>query len=143
MKKIFVILLLLLGFGSLQAQVLTLQDAVNVALKNSLDIQIAKNNEEASKINNAGGVALALPQVTASLSDNQSLTNLSQKLSNGTNINRPNNANNVVNAGVAANMLVFNGFRVQATRSRLLAIKRQNTDVVKQSVAETKKESNS
>ncbi len=131
MKKIFVILHLLLGFGGLQAQVLTLKDAVNIALRNSLDIQIAKNNEVASKINNAGGVALALPQVTASLSDNQSLTNLSQKLNNGTNINRPNNANNVVNAGVAANMLVFNGFRVQATRSRLLAIERQNTDVVK------------
>ena len=28
-------------------------------------------------------------------------------------------------------MLVFNGFRVQATRSRLLAIERQNSDVVK------------
>lgn len=131
MKKIIVILFLLVGFSGLDAQVLTLEDAVNIALRNSLDIQIARNNEAASKINNEGGLALALPQVTASLADNQSLTNLSQKLNNGTNIKRPNNANNVVNAGVAANMLIFNGFRVQATRSRLIAIERQNANVVK------------
>ncbi len=129
--KIFIFILTILTAFIASSQTLTLDDAINIALKKSLDIELARMNLDASQVNNAGGLALALPQVNGTLSDNQSLTNLNQELSNGTNIKRSNNANNVINAGMAANMLVFNGFRIQATRSKLSAIEKQSTEQLK------------
>ena len=55
MKKLVFICILLSCKGF--AQQLTLQDAINVALKNSFDIQIAKNNVEINTINNHIGMA--------------------------------------------------------------------------------------
>src|ERR1700759_1207720 len=49
------------GFGQ---QPLRLDDAINIALKNSLDIQVAKNNVEINEVNNTYGVAGGLPVVT-------------------------------------------------------------------------------
>ena len=112
MNRFGTIFFLLIISAALHAQVLTLDEAVNVALRNSLDIQIARNAERASAINNHPSVAGALPEVTASASDNQSLTNLNQQLSSGSNIKRSGNTNNSINAGITGNFLVFNGFRV-------------------------------
>ena len=113
-------------FGAVEvnAQVLTLEDAINIALKNSLDIQLARNNIEASHINNHISVAGGLPTVTGSLTDNQAITNLNQKLSNGTTTIRSGNAINNLNSGITASFIVSNGFRVYAARSRLRALER-------------------
>ncbi|WP_242692304.1 TolC family protein [Aridibaculum aurantiacum] len=108
------------------AQVLTLEEAINIALRNSLDIQIARNNVEASGINNHISIAGGLPVVTGSLTDNQSITNLNQELTNGQKIQRRGNVQNQLNAGVTGNYTLFNGFRIQATRQRLEALENQS-----------------
>ena len=74
--------------GSFAQQPITLNDAINIALKNNLDIQISKNNVSAASINNHIGVAGGLPTVNATASTNQQLTGLNQELSNGTSTNR-------------------------------------------------------
>lgn len=130
MKRILVIAVLTLAAAQIKAQVLTLQEAVNIALKNSLDIQIAKNNAEAGQISNHISVAGGLPQVDATLSDNQSLTNLNQKLNSGTNIKRSGTFNNSINSGVSGSFLLFNGFRVYASKNRLAALERQSTQLI-------------
>lgn len=124
MKIFLLIALLFFGAVEVNAQVLTLEDAINIALKNSLDIQIARNNIEASHINNHISVAGGLPTVTGSLTDNQAITNLNQKLSNGTTTIRSGNAINNLNSGITASFIVFNGFRVYAAKSRLQALER-------------------
>jgi outer membrane protein TolC len=124
MKRFLLIALLFFGAVEVNAQVLTLEDAINIALKNSLDIQLARNNIEASHINNHISVAGGLPTVTGSLTDNQAITNLNQKLSNGTTTIRSGNAINNLNSGITASFIVFNGFRVYAARSRLRALER-------------------
>jgi len=124
MKRIFLIALFFSGIVEVEAQVLMLEDAINIALKNSLDIEIARNNIEASHINNHISVAGGSPTVTGSLSDNQAVTNLNQKLSNGTTTKRSGNAINSLNAGLTASFVVFNGFKVYAARSRLRALER-------------------
>jgi outer membrane protein len=124
MRRIVLIAILLLATAKIEAQVLTLEEAINIALKNSLDIQIAKNNIEASQINNHISVAGGLPTVSGSLTDNQAVTNLNQKLSNGTTTVRSGNATNSLNSGISANFLVFNGWRVHATKNRLEALER-------------------
>jgi outer membrane protein TolC len=130
MKRFVLAALLFLGFLEVEAQVLTLEEAINIALKNSLDIEIARNNVTANQINNHPSVAGGLPTVGGTLTNNQSFTNLNQKLSNGTTTKRNGNANNSLNAGVEANILVFNGFRVHATRERLAALERQSEQLV-------------
>jgi len=110
MKRFLLIALLFFGAVEVNAQVLTLDDAINIALKNSLDIQLARNNIEASHINNHISVAGGLPTVTGSLTDNQAITNLNQKLSNGTTTIRSGNAINNLNSGITASFIVSNGF---------------------------------
>ncbi|MGV3595753.1 MAG: TolC family protein, partial [Sediminibacterium sp.] len=65
MKKLLILVCCLNAGMALSQGRLTLSDAINLALKNSLDIQLAKNNVEISTINNHPGVAGALPTVTA------------------------------------------------------------------------------
>jgi len=130
MKRIVFIAVLFTCAAQLRAQVLTLDQAINIALKNSLDIQIAKNNQEASEINNNIGIAGGLPEVTGSLTNTQSITNLNQQLNSGTHISRNGNINNSLNTGISGSYVIFNGFRVYATKSRLAAIERQSEQQV-------------
>lgn len=137
MNRIVGIMIFMLATSQLKAQVLTLEEAVNIALKNSLNIQIERNNAEASHINNHISVAGGLPEVNANLSDNQSLTNLNQKLNSGTNIKRTGTSNNAVVAGVSGSYLLFNGFRVLASKNRLAALQRQSAQLVNVQVQNT------
>lgn len=130
MKRIVFVSIFLISVVRINAQVLTLEEAINIALKNSLDIEIARNNFEASQISNHLSIAGGLPEVTGSLTDNQSLTNLNQQLSNGTTTKRNGNANNALNAGVDASYLLFNGLRVKATKARLEALERQSSQQI-------------
>jgi hypothetical protein len=63
MKKLIVIFLLS-STNAIAQQAISLPDAINTALKNSLDIQVSKNNIEANSILNNYGVAGGLPLVT-------------------------------------------------------------------------------
>ncbi|GAC1449650.1 MAG: hypothetical protein NVSMB7_11710 [Chitinophagaceae bacterium] len=71
MKPLFFSFLLLVLHQVTGAQQLRLLDAVSIALKNSLDIQLVKNNLQISDISNNIGMAGGLPLVTATGSDNE------------------------------------------------------------------------
>ncbi len=105
---------------------LRLPIAVNIALKNSLDIQLAKNKIEADSINNNYGIAGGLPLVTGSLSDNEQVSAINQKLNTGTSIDRTGAATNTVNVGVTGSILLYNGGRVIATKKRLAELELQS-----------------
>jgi len=130
MKRLVLMALMCIGIAKAEAQVLTLEEAINIALKNSMDIEIARNNVAASEISNHMSFAGGLPVISGSLTDNQSLTNLNQKLSNGTSTNRNGNSNNALNAGIDVDFLVFNGYRVKATKSRLEVLEAQSRQLV-------------
>ena len=106
-----------------EQQPITLSDAINLALKNNLDIQISKNNVSAASINNHIGVAGGLPTITANASTNQQLTALNQELSNGTIINRNAVMGNNSAVNFVGTFLLFNGGRVLATKNRLEELK--------------------
>jgi len=128
MKRIFFLVFVSLVSSSLaKAQnVLQLSDAVNIALKNSLDIQLAKNKVAADSINNHIGVAGGLPLVTGNLADNEQVTNINQKLNSGTDTKRNGAATNSLSAGVTGSILLYNGGRVVATKKRLAELKLQS-----------------
>lgn len=120
MKKIILNIIFLQSITFCSAQQLTLQDAVNLALKNSFDVQIAINNEKIGSINNNIGVAGGLPVITGSGSDVEQVTSINQKYSDPTrNTKKDNVASNNLSASVTGSILLYNGMRVVATKHQL------------------------
>lgn len=127
MKRILVVVLVGISFQGLCQQAVSLTDAVNSALKNSFDIQLAKNNLEISGINNHPSIAGGLPVVTGTINDNEQVTTINQKFADAArDTKRSNVGSNNLTVGVTGTMLLFNGWRVVATRKRLEELQQQN-----------------
>ncbi|MEY2640253.1 MAG: hypothetical protein RIR90_1735 [Bacteroidota bacterium] len=119
MRRILFLSAMLLSFAAFSQQKFTLTDVVNTTLKNSLDIEIAKNNLEINSINNNIGNAGGLPTVNLNANYNENSTSVNQKLNNGNTIERAGARANTLTPNVQASILLFNGFRVKATQKRL------------------------
>ncbi len=139
MKKIAVFLSLAVATSAFsQEKVLTLSEAINAALKNSYDIQLVKNNLEASNINNSYGVAGGLPVVNGTITDQEQLTTIKQEYSDATrNTTRSNVGANNLAVGVTGSVLIFNGYRVVATKKRLEELVLQNQEYIKAQIQNT------
>ncbi len=120
-KILFKTLLLLLFCGiKMNAQeILTLQDAVKIALENNYEIKIATNNLSIDKTNVASGNAGMLPKVTANVTDNNAIQNLSQTRADGTVLTLDNAKNASLNYGVGLDWTVFDGFKMFAKYDQL------------------------
>ena len=113
-------LLLLLCSIQMNAQeLLTLQNAVKIALENNYEIKIATNNLSIDKTNVASGNAGMLPKVTANVTDNNAIQNLSQTRADGTVLTLDNANNSSLNYGVGLDWTVFDGFKMFAKYDQL------------------------
>jgi len=109
-----------------QVQTLTSQDAVQIALKNSLGIQLAKNYVNIAVINNSYGIAGGLPLVTGTASDQEQSNNLQQHYAPPLIDKKSNNAaSNNLSAGVNGSLLLYNGQRVVTAKKRLEVMESQ------------------
>lgn len=105
---------------SVRAQeVLSVEQAIELALKNNYDIQIAKNRSEISSLNNSAGNAGMLPKVNATLSDNANLNQVNQKFSSGLEVDKNNVIGNNLNASLNISWTLFDGLKMFATKSKL------------------------
>lgn len=135
MKHTVLYIFLAIASFAVKAQnILRLPDALNIALKNSLDIQLSKNDVAANVILNNYGVAGGLPLVTGSLTDNEQVSNISQKLNTGVSINRNSAETNTAVAGVTGSILLYNGNRVVAEKNRLATLVKQSEQQLNASV---------
>jgi outer membrane protein TolC len=98
---------------------LTLEDAIQQALQNNFDLQLAKNDEEIAIIQDNWGNAGRLPIINANAGYNYSNTNLRQKLTTGQDINRNGASFQNENASILAQWRLYSGGRVIAAKSRL------------------------
>jgi len=121
-QTVLYVFLILLFLQSGAQNILQLSDAVNIALKNSLELQLSKNIVEANTVLNNYGVAGGLPLVTGSLTDNEQISSINQKLNSGVNISRDAAPSNSFALGVTGSILLYNGTRVVATKARLAAL---------------------
>lgn len=137
MKKHLIFFSFLLLSNFLLAQKLTLEEAVNIALKNNLDIQIAKNTVTANSINNHIGVAGGLPSVSLTATDNQQLITVNQELNSGQKITRDWASGNTMQVGVQASQILYNGMRVQATKQRLEALQHLSEQQLNEQIQNT------
>ena len=125
MNKIFIILLALPAMAA-RAQNLTSEEAVRIALKNSMGIQLARNNVDIATIYNSYGIAGGLPVVSGSASDQEQSTSIKQVYADPANNKQSNNAfSNNLSAQVNGYMLLYNGQRVVTAKKRLGVIEDQ------------------
>lgn len=140
MKKVlFALAVFISGLANAQ-DLLTLQTAINTALKNNYDIQLAKNNVEINNILNNYGVAGGLPFVSGSATDVEQLSSLNQKFSTGDSsrtVKASNVAGNTLNLGVNANILLYNGMRVVSTKKRLEQLQLRSEQVLNSQLQNT------
>lgn len=129
-KNSFILLLLAFAFSQekLVAQNnLSLKDAVTIAIQNSYDIKLVENNLTIAKNNNNYGVAGGLPTVTATGTNNNTLTTINQTFPDASrNTTRNGVDGTTLNGGLTATMILFNGYRVAATKERLASIEKQS-----------------
>ena len=125
---LFLLPVLLPGI-SLRAQTaarLTLPDAVQIALKNNLGIQLAKNNVTIATIYNDYGVAGGLPYINGSAGDQEQAVSLRQVFANDSLNKTSNNAfSNSLTASLNGTLLLYNGERVVTAKKRLGTIETQ------------------
>jgi outer membrane protein TolC len=113
---------------------MTARDAVDIALQHNLRIQIAQSDQDIARINNNWGNAGKWPTLTAGIGNTEALTNLNQKLSNGSEIIRNGVTNNILNANISANWRIYNGMRVRATKERFEELERISDLQLKQEI---------
>ncbi len=98
---------------------LSLEDAVKIALENNYEIKIAKNDLKISQTNVSAGNAGMLPTAAATISQNNNLQNLSQTRSDGTTTSLDNGKSNSLNYGVGLGWTIFDGFKMFAKKEQL------------------------
>jgi outer membrane protein TolC len=104
--------------GSAQ-QVLTLENAVKLALENNFEIKIATNDLQIEKTNVTSGNAGMLPKATATIVDNNGVQNLSQTRSDGTVTKLDNAKSSNITYGVGLDWTIFDGFKMFAKMDQL------------------------
>ncbi|MFV5696526.1 TolC family protein [Flavobacterium sp. LB3P122] len=120
-KKIFrSLILFFLCIIKMNAQeVLTIEDAVKIALENNYEIKIAANNLLIDKTNVSLGNANMLPKVSATIVDNNSVQNSSQTRQDGTETELDNAKNNSLSYGIGLDWTIFDGLRMFARLDQL------------------------
>ena len=106
--------------GILSAQeVLSPQAAVTIGLKNNYSINIAKNSQEIAENNATLGNAGVLPTLDATGSASKSVSNTSQKYSNGASIDVNGVDSKNYAAGINLNWTIFDGLKMFASLEQL------------------------
>ena len=141
-KNSFIVLLLLVLLFSqekIAAQNnLSLKEAVTIAIQNSYDIKLVENSLSIAQNNNNYGVAGGLPTVTANGTNNNTLTTINQTFPDASrNTTRSGVDGSTLNGGLSATMILFNGYRIAATKDRLESIQKQTEAVLQTQMLNT------
>ena len=119
MKKLIIILAILIPLLGTSQPMISLKSAIDTMLNNSFEIKIAGNILNINKKNNTLGMAGGLPSVNINISDNESSTNVNQKLNSGVEIKKSSANGNTMTSNLTLGMVLFNGFKITATKGRL------------------------
>lgn len=126
--------LFLLGFSSQAQEMLKLEDAVKIALGNNYEIKIAKNNLKIDETNSTAGNAGMLPNVNATLTNNNSILNTSQTQADGTERTLDNARNLNLTYGIGLDWTIFDGMKMFARREQLKVLQKQGEAELKLAV---------
>ncbi|WP_066837382.1 TolC family protein [Rufibacter ruber] len=129
------LLSLLICTGKAHAQeLLTLEDAVRIALERNYDIKLASNDERIAENNVSRGNAGMLPAVTGTLNNTNTLQNNSQTQQNGDVREVSWGRGSNLNYGVGLTWTVFDGFRMFARYEQLQELEKLGEANLQQTV---------
>ncbi|MDO1511623.1 TolC family protein [Maribacter confluentis] len=117
--RIIFFIVFLVGCNVRGQEVLSLHEAVKIAIENNYSIITASNNLAIDSIGVSPGYAGMLPTLEARITDNNSVQNLSQTRSDGSQVEQDNAKNNSLNYGVAMDWTLFDGLRMFANLEQL------------------------
>lgn len=132
--KIFYLIVFSVFSSSYSQEVLTIENAIKIALENNFEIKIASNNYNIAKTNSAIGNAGMLPTLTASVAANNRVQNSTLTLQNGV-VNALDNAlNNSLNYGVSLDWTIFNGFKMFTRLEQLKELEKLGSTQLQQTI---------
>jgi len=119
-------LLFLILSRPLSAQeVISLEEALAIALEHNFAIRIAQNQKEISELNNTPGNAGMLPSLSLSASHTRNQNNTYQEYFDGRIRESPDARSNTTNAGVQLNWTLFDGMKMFITKEKLEELEQQ------------------
>lgn len=134
-NQISLLLLILGSFVCGNAQeILTVEEAVKIALENNYQIKTAQNELRIDETGVSAGQAGMLPQIALTLEDDNSVQNLSQVRSDGTEVEQDNAKNNSLDYGIALEWTIFDGLKMFAKHEQLKEIKKLGEAELKQTI---------
>lgn len=117
-KIIFIQLFLLLSsLHSMGQDTLKVQDAISIALQNNFNIQIVRNDVQVAKNNNTILNAGFLPEVVATGSQDNSVSNTQQRFFDGRNRDVTGARTNSLNGSIMLDWTIFQGFNMFIAKS--------------------------
>ncbi|QBR12236.1 TolC family protein [Sphingobacterium sp. CZ-2] len=138
MKNLGIIWLLMLACSGSQAQgLLTVQEAVEIALENNYEIKLSSNDLRIAEENVTYGNAGMLPNVTGNFSQSNSVQNSRQTQSNGDERSLRNAKNNSMSVGVSVGWTIFDGFGMFSRYDQLKELRKQGEFELKKTVLTT------
>lgn len=116
MKKIITYLFIYLPLLSIGQENISLNQSIQLGLKQNYDILISKTDYKINRINNNWSNAGALPQINIS---SQLVRNLSDQRNNPTSFIQEILKSNGMNANANLNWTLFNGFAIRTNKEKL------------------------
>jgi outer membrane protein len=112
-------LFLLINTSTFAQEILTLDEAIKIAQSQNQSIKIAQQTAEIAGLQVYKGNAGMKPRIDFNTNVGSALNNVKQKLSNGTEILRPNGQSITPNTNVALQWTLYDGRRMNAVFERL------------------------
>lgn len=116
---------------------LRLDDAIEAALSQNPNILISTNEKEIAQVNNNWYAAGRIPTVGLNGTFNNSITNLNQKLNNGTIIERNGARNSTINVNGQFSYRIYGGKRVHIIKKRFDLEEALADEFLKQDINQT------
>lgn len=123
-----------------QDSILTLQQAIEISLKNNYDIRIFTNIKKQQENNNSVGNSGMLPTIDANTSYTRSSNSLKQKYSNSLEVNRNASLSTNAVADLAATWTIFDGMKMFNTKEKLSELYMLSQDEMKIQIENTLQE---
>jgi outer membrane protein len=128
------------GITTMQAQmpeVLTLEQAVQFAVEQNLQVKLARVDSEIAQLNNHAGEAGFLPELNLSLNTNESSHDINLTFFSGETIERDNAKSQGISGLARVDWTLFDGMRMFATRDRLTAMEEMSKQQLRWQIEET------
>lgn len=120
-----IVFLFIIGFSAQAQELLSLEDAVKIALENNYDIKIAENNSKIDATNNNLANAGMLPSLNANFTNNNSQLDTKQTQGDGT-VRELDGAKNMnLTYGVGLDWTIFDGLSMFARKEQLNVLEQQ------------------